>query len=293
MWQIKINKPELMKKLSIFSLLITLVAITACNKVENKIYYEGGKVPNISASTDAVVLEPGLENNQAIVFSWTNPDYRFTTGISSQDVTYTLEIDIAGQNFSSSSKYTAQVAKALSITYTVGQLNAILGNSMLLQLEPRKEYDLEARVTSSIGSSLKLVSPNKVAFKATPFPPPPKVKTPESEEIWLVGGASLGGWNNPLAEPFLTNQKFTKVSSTKYELVTDLKSSDGYLVLPVMGSWATKYCIEDGVDRASTADGGNFVFKGGGGQDFLSPSTAGTYKLIFDFQLGRFSLVKQ
>lgn len=282
-----------MKQLSTFILLGLLAGITACNKVENKVFFEGGTNPTISANKTVVSLEPGFEGEEAIVFSWTNPEYRFTTGVSSQDVTYSLEIDTLGGNFNSGAKYVNQISSALSIRFTVAQLNAILGNSMLLQISPRRQYTLEARVVSSIAGAVKLVSANKVSFKVSPFAPPPKVAIPVNNEIWLVGGASEGNWNNPLAEPYLTNQKFTKLSDTKYELVTTLKSNDGYLVLPVMGSWSTKYCLEDGVDRASTVDGGAFVFKGGGGQDFLSPTPGGTFKLTYDFQLGRFSVVRQ
>ncbi|MFN4285090.1 MAG: SusE domain-containing protein [Lacibacter sp.] len=282
-----------MKRIAIAVILLGSLAFTACNKVENKIYFEGGTPPTISASTNAVTLEPGLENNVAITFRWTNPEYRFTTGISSHDVTYTLEIDTAGGNFRSGAKFSTVVARDLSITYTVGQLNAILGNTMLLQLDPRRTYTLQARVTSSIGNAVKLVSSNTVTFTARPFPPPPKVPLPVNNEIWLVGGASPGGWNNPLAAPYINTQRFTRLSSTRYELVVNLAANDGYLVLPVMGSWATKYCLEDGVDRASTVNGGEFVFKGGGGQDFLSPTPGGTFKLTFDFQLGRFTVERQ
>ena len=282
-----------MKQLSSLILLSLLAGITACNKVENKVFYEGGNNPTIAVNKTVVSLEPGNEANEAVVFSWTNPEYRFTTGVSSQDVTYSLEIDTLGGNFSSGAKYTNQISSNLSLRLTVGQLNAILGNNMLLQISPRREYTLEARVISSIGGAAKLVSTNKVSFKVSPFAPPPKVAIPVNNEIWLVGGASEGNWNNPLAEPYLTNQKFTKLSETKYELVTNLKPNEGYLVLPAMGSWSTKYCLEDGVDRGSTVDGGSFVFKGGGGQDFLSPSPGGTFKLTYDFQLGRFTVVRQ
>lgn len=282
-----------MKSFALTVVLLGSLAFTACNKVENKIYFEGGTPPSISATTNAVNLEPGQENNTAITFRWTNPEYRFTTGISSQDVTYTLEIDTVGGNFSSRAKFSTVVARDLSITYTVGQLNAILGNTMLLQLDPRRNYNLEARVTSSIGNAVKLVSSNKVTFTARPFPPPPKVALPANNEIWLVGGASPGGWNNPLGSPFINTQRFTRLSSTRYELVVNLAANDGYLVLPAMGSWATKYCIEDGVDRATTVNGGEFVFKGGGGQDFLSPTPGGTFKMTLDFQLGRFTVVRQ
>lgn len=282
-----------MKNISSISSLLFLLAFWSCKKVENRVLFEGGTPPVISVNTNTPELEPATENNTAIVFSWTNPGYRFNTGVSSHDVTYILELDTLGGNFSSRAKYSTQIAKDLSFAYTGKELNAILGNSMLLQISPRREYTIEARVISSIAGAVKIVSSNKVAFKVRPFAPPPKVAIPVNNEIWLVGGASEGNWNNPLAEPYLTNQKFTKLSETKYELVTNLKSNEGYLVLPVMGSWSTKYCLEDGVDRASTVDGGAFVFKGGGGQDFLSPTPGGTFKLTYDFQLGRFTVVRQ
>jgi hypothetical protein len=130
-----------------------------------------------------------------------------------------------------------------------------------------------------------LISKNKVVFKSKPYP---------SKEFWLVGAASEGGWNNPLGDPFIKTQKFASVSPTKFELITTLNPNDGYLVLPVMGSWDTKYCLEDGVDRASTVNGGDFIFKSGaGGQDFLSPTPGGVYKLTFDFQSFKFTVVKQ
>ncbi len=280
-----------MKSTIRLSALLLLTGFAACKKVENKVYFEGGTAPAISASTTAVRLEPGEEANTAIRFNWTNPDYRFTTGVSSQDVNYTLEIDTVGGNFNSGAKFTTVIARELSKSYTVGEFNAILGNSMRLQLDPRRNYTLEARVTSSIGNSVKLLSGNKVTFTARPFPPPPKVATPVNDEIWLVGGASPGGWNNPLGSPFINTQKFTRLSRTKYELTVNLGANDGYLVLPVMGSWSTKYCIEDGAPR--NPGGGEFVFKGGGGQDFLSPTPAGTFKISLDFQLGTFQVVRQ
>jgi hypothetical protein len=271
---------------------LLFAGVVSCKKVENKVYLEGSTAPQVTASTAAVRLEPGEEANQAIRLNWTNPDYRFTTGISSQNVSYTLEIDTLGSNFQSKTRYVATITSDLSKTFTVAELNGILGNTMLLQLDPRRLYNLEARITASINGAVKLVS-NKISFTARPFPPPPKTATPVNDEIWVVGGASPGGWNNPLASPFITNQKFTKRSTTKYDVVLNLNANDGYLILPVMGSWSTKYCLEDGVDRGSTTGGGDFVFKGGGGQDFLSPSPGGTFKISLDFQLGKFTVVRQ
>src|SRR4030095_10027010 len=88
-----------------------LLAIESCKKAENKIYFEGGTAPVLSASKTVVSLEPGSESTTAIVFNWTNPDYRFTTGLSSQDVSFTIEMDTAGGGFNSKIKYTTVIAK--------------------------------------------------------------------------------------------------------------------------------------------------------------------------------------
>lgn len=288
-----------MKKIINLSFVLAGVFLASCEKTENKVYFEGGTPPNLTASTTTVRLEAGQENNQAIRFNWTNPEYRFNTGINSQNVSYTLEMDTVGGNFNSGAKVSLVIANELSVAYSVGDFNKILttglngGKGMNLVNDPRRVYTIEARVSSSIGNAVKLLSPNKVTFTASPFPPPPKTATPVNDEIWLVGGASPGGWNNPLNAPFINNQKFTRRSRTQYDLVVNLNANDGYLILPVMGSWSAKYCIEDGVDRASTTGGGDFVFKGGGGQDFLSPTPGGTFKISLDFQLGKFQVVRQ
>ncbi len=268
------------------------IGLVACKKVENKVIYEGGNTPQLTSSTNAVRLEAGEEANTAIRFNWTNPEYKFNTGPSSQNVSYKFEIDTLGSNFTNSKRYIATISNDLSKSFTVGELNGIFGNTLQLQLDPRRNYTFEARVTASINGSVSLAS-NKITFTARPFPPPPKTPTPVNNEIWVVGGASPGGWNNPLASPFITNQKFTRLSSTKYEVVMNLNANDGYLILPVMGSWNTKYCLEDGVDRAGTTGGGDFVLKPSGGQDFLSPTPGGTFKISLDFQLGKFTVVRQ
>src|SRR5438034_4468956 len=107
-----------MKNKLLILILPSLIPIFSCKKEINKIYYEGGTPPSLNASTAAVTLEPGLEANTAIRFTWTNPDYMFTTGISSQNVSYTLEMDTAGANFSSSKKFSTVISKDLALTYT-------------------------------------------------------------------------------------------------------------------------------------------------------------------------------
>ena len=201
----------------LIALLLIAAVVSSCEKEESKINFEGGTAPVLTASTTAVRLEPGEEANTAITFSWTNPDYKFTTGGSSHDVSYLLEYDTLGANFASSKKQSISVSKDLSFSYTVGAFNSVLGNTMLLQLDPRRTYTMQARVTSSItGGNGKLTS-NIFTFTVKPFPPPPKVALPASGKLFITGSATPGGWMGaPAAE--LISQKFTQMSSTLYVL---------------------------------------------------------------------------
>jgi starch-binding outer membrane protein SusE/F len=274
---------KLISRLLFFSILLLGIG---CEKDEHKIYLEGGTAPALTASTNNVSLEPGQEANTALVLNWTNPDYQFTTGLSSQDVTYTFEMDTLGANFGSSKKYTTVIAKELSKTFTVGQLNAILGNDMILQLDPRRNYTLELRVTSRIGSAAELVS-NVVSFTTKPFAPPPKVVPPDAGTLWMVGDAAPSGWDNPMKAPYDVDQKFTKVSNTLYELVVDLPGGGGYKLIQEQGVWGTQYHALAG----RTWEGGDFEKKDAE-PGFPGPPDAGTYKISFDFQLGKYSVVK-
>ena len=275
-----------MKNIKLFFTLLSTGILFSCERNVSAISYDGGTAPVIAATPSTVSLEPGNEANTAVVINWTNPDYKFSTGPNSHDVTYTLEMDTLGANFGSSRKVTTVISKELSKTYTVGQLNAILGNDMLLQLSPRRNYTLQLRVTSSIGPAVKLTS-NVISFTTKPFAPPPKVELPAAGTLWITGSAVGSNWNNPLSSPYDASQKFTKVSNTLYELIVPMIPGGGYKLLQENnGNWSSQYSFLSG-----SATSGSF-FKADATQ-FNAPSVAGNYKLSFDFQLGLFTAVKQ
>lgn len=272
-----------------FSLFAAMLFLFACEKVENRISYQGGTQPTLAGSTTAVRLEAGEENNTAIRLTWTNPNYQFTTGLSSQDVKYTLEIDTLGANFASSKKYTTVFSKDLAKTYTVGELNAILGNTMRLQLDPRRSYTFQARITSSLGVGTDAVPlrSNVITFTASPFPPPPKVPVPTAGTLWATGDAFASSWQNPLPAPFSTTQQFTRISTTKYELTVNMPSGGNYKLIQTQGDWGSQYHMLPG----GTWAGGEFE-KRDADPGFPGPPSAGNYKITVDFQLGIFSVVK-
>jgi len=272
------------------SLILATFLLESCEKEENKIFYEGGTSPALTASTAAVNLQPppADESAEAINFNWTNPEYTFTTGISSQDVNYKLEFDTVGANFGSKSKYSTTIARELSKRYTVAELNAILGNSMSLPFGVK--YNIEARIISSIGENAAALTSNKVTFTAMPYAPPPKVPIPVSGKLYIIGDATPNGWPNPVPTP---QQEFTQLSNTKYEITIALNGAGKkYLFLPVNGSWDSKYAVPNG-SASGIANGGEFRFYTSGGQDIPAPDAPGNYKITVDFQKGTFTVVKQ
>lgn len=271
------------KLLHILSFSFLVVLISSCKKEENKIYYEGGTNPVLTASpTGTIPLSFANKDLEAVKLNWTNPSYQFTTGLSSQDVVYQLEIDTTGANFTNPKRKILTISKDLGLSMTQNDLNDYLLNQ--LQLTVAAPHNIEMRVRSTIGAAVPLYS-NVVKFTVTPYAIPPKVTPPASGKLFLVGSATPGGWNNPVPVP---SQEFTKVSATFFQITVAITGGGSYLFLPVNGDWGTKYGAL-GSNNTNNVNGDDF--RQGGG-DMLAPAASGNYKIEVDFQRGKFQLTK-
>jgi hypothetical protein len=85
------------------------------------------------------------------------------------------------------------------------------------------------------------------------------------------------------------DQRFTKISDTQYELVVRLTGGASYVFVPVYGNWDNKYAISVKNDPNSV-NGGDFRT---GGEDILAPAATGNYKIVVDFQRGKFTVTPQ
>ena len=271
-------------------LLCGAMMLVSCKKDENQIQFLGGTSSVLSANrTGAIPLAFLTKDEEAVKFSWTNPDYKFTTGVSSHDVNYTLEMDVAGAGFASPNVKRISISKDLSVSYTQNQINDIMLNQ--LNFSTGQQYSIDVRIVSTLfNNNARLVS-NTLTFSATPYAIPPKVTPPGTApdysdgRLFLVGSASPGGWNNPVPVP---TQEFTRISSTVYELTIQMNPGS-YLLLPINGFWGAKYGGL-GSNNTNNPDGDDFKPEGG---DLRSPTTPGTYKIVVDFQRGKFSLTRQ
>lgn len=257
--------------------------ISSCEKDENKIFFEGGTAPVLAASTtaDQVLLKVN-ENNPAIVFNWTNPDYKFTTGVSSQDVTYTMQFDVAGANFGSAKKYEKAIARELTSTFTVRDLNTAL---LSMDLPENVVHNIEIRVKSTlVNNSVPLYS-NVIAIKMTPYL---DVVYPVPANLYITGAATPGNWMGG-GDPELLSQKFTKISTSEFQINSLAINPDaGFLFVPVYGDWANKYGFT-GAGLANNVNGDSFQ---PGGNDFKSPPLAGNYKIVVSFKTGKYTFTK-
>jgi hypothetical protein len=278
-----------MKQLSKL-LVLSMVMATAfwsCEKDENQIFLEEGTAPVLTSSVATTIpLAFATKDNESIKLSWTNPNYTFTTGVSSQDVAYEIQIDTTGANFTNPKKKSLSISKELSYSFTQTELNDYLLNAM--ELKPGMSHNLEIRVKASLNTAAILYS-NVIKLKTTPYAIPPKVEPPTNGTLWVTGNAFASNWTNPLPDApvnFASTQKFTKKSETLYELVVPMLGGGGFKLIQINGDWGTQYSKKSG-DPLS----GEFEKKDA--TQFDGPTAAGTYKITVDFQTGKYSLVAQ
>ena len=270
---------------SLLYLCIAIVFFASCEKEEARDTYKGGTVPVFIASAkDSIGLNFNTETDKAVTFSWSNPNYQFASGISSQNVSYTLEIDTVGANFNGPNKKSVSISQDLSVTYTQKAFNILIAD---LKVKPGKVAQLDMRVIATLGNPATNLISNKLTFKVLPYAPPPKVPVPTAGTLWVTGDAFASGWSNPLGSPYDVSQKFTKVSDTQYELIVALKATGNYKLIQENGVWGTQY-------HKVSGDAYSGIFeKKDSDPGFDAPAVAGNYKIVVDFQAGTYTVTKQ
>jgi hypothetical protein len=276
-----------MKKIiqSLVYVSLAIVFFAACEKDEAKDTYINGTAPVLSAtSKDSIALNFLTEDNLGVTFNWTNPNYKFASGGSSQNVNYTLEIDTAGANFKGARKKSISISKDLSVSYTQKAFNIAISD---LNVKPGRVARIEVRIIATLGASPTELISNVLAFRVLPYAPPPKVPVPTDGTLWVTGNAFASGWSNPLGAPFVTSQRLAKVSETLYEGVVAFVGGGNYKMIQENGVWGTQYKKVVGDAFSGTLE------KKDADPGFDGPAVAGNYKISVDFQAGTYTVTKQ
>ena len=93
--------------------LLAMATIWSCKKQESQVTLESATAPVLTSSVannGTINLDYYTRDDQSVRFNWTQPDYRLTTGPSSQAVTYKLEIDTLGANFTNPRKQSVTIS---------------------------------------------------------------------------------------------------------------------------------------------------------------------------------------
>jgi starch-binding outer membrane protein SusE/F len=279
-------------RLSFTSSFITaafLLTLSSCKRELTEVSYNGGAAPVLTASaTDTISLVPADSSNTAVTFNWTNPNYKFSNGINTFNVSYNLELDSLGANFSSPNKQTVSIVSDLSTSFTVTAFNALVANGLLLSYG--SPHNIQTRIKSFIGNgdtgAIAIYS-NVLNFTVTPYAPPPKIAPPPTGALFITGSATPQGW---LPSPGTTTQQFTLVpgtNGTQFTITIPLTGGNEYKFIGNNGNYNFQYSV---ATQDTEPDGGPFVPNGG---NCIAPSTSGTYVILVNFQTGTFSVTLQ
>jgi hypothetical protein len=267
-----------MKKYSNYILAGTLLIFAgmSCKKTTNE-YFGNGHTPNLWLSTMTVAPPTADSLNNVLALSWTDPHYATATATE----LYTIQIDSSGRNFAKA--VSLQVSGVLYDSISAKELNTI---ALGFGFSFNKAYNMDIRVVSSYANNNEQLMSNTVTFAYTPYKVPPKVAPPADSVLFIIGSATAGQWNQPV-NPMI--QQFTRVDSVVYQGTFFLLGGNAYDLLPVNGSWSTKYNVASnqvqGLDQ-----GGAFQLSTGPGNDIPGPAQSGIYTILVNFQTGIFTV---
>lgn len=272
-----------MKKSIYFILGFAFLTLLSCEKDENRVTFKGGDAPVLTASSTAdLVLSKAQENFSSLQFQWTNPNYKFSNGVNTQDVSYILQVDTTGSNFSNPKQVSLGFTNGISRSFTVKDLNTTLSG---LELKDFVPHSFEFRVKATLSNSSVPVYSNVVKIKITTYL---DVVYPVPANLYITGAATPANWQSGSgSEVVPPNQQFTKVNTYTFVINSlQLNASSGYLLIPVYSSWAAKYGFTGDKEKNNTSGD---TFKPDG-SDFLSPPTAKAYKITVNFKTGKTTL---
>ena len=269
-----------------------LIFLAACKKNNTPVYFNGGQTPALTATAaDSIPLPLSDTTATAVTFSWTNPNYAFSDGISSQNVSYYLQFDTVGGNFSSPSFTQIGLTSQLSTSFTVAQLNAVLSNQM--GLATQVPHSIQVRVQSFIkplnwtqGTPLVgMLNSNTLNYTVTPYATPPAV--PElPTALWITGSSTADGWMTAGQLSSIAGQQMTEVTPTLWTITMPMIGGQQFLLVPA-NNWNNKYATSDGTG-VETGSGGTFAYNAN--NNFVGPTNSGTYTVTFNFQTGTFTI---
>jgi len=240
-----------------YSMLILL--FMSCKKDETKTVAGTGTAPAITATTNTLVLKMADSAAMATVFNWTASSFGYNAGIS-----YTLQMDLAGNNFSKATEIA--LSNGLTRSFSVYELNSMMA---IIGAKVDVPNQIEVRTMATISSNYAPAYSNVLPLTVTPFYV--EVVYPA---LWIPG----------------SYQAWTPDRAPKIVSVANDKSYEGYLYFPDAN---TEFKINIAPDwnhtNYGTSSSGTLNPTGG---DNLKAAAAGYYLLKANTATLTYSITK-
>ncbi len=271
----------MMKMKKLFMVAVAIVLFAACDKEGDQVKLIGGTSDitlSISSTAD-LTLTKAQENFSSLQFQWTNPGYRFSNGVNTQDVTYTLQIDRDGGDFTGAKVVGLEYKSALSASFKVRELNTALAG---LELPDGTLNTFQFRVRSVLPGNNSPLFSNILKMKVATYL---DVVFPVPANLYITGAATPASWMGG-GDAENVSQKFTKVNTFTFVINSlQINANSGFLFVPVYGNWDNKYGFTGKKEENNPAGD---TFKPGG-EDFRSPGVSRAYKITVNFKTGKYT----
>lgn len=241
--------------------------VISCEKDEDKAVLEVTKTPTLSADATTLVMLKENENDKAVKFTWTNPQYNISVVNNNA-----LEVAKAGTGFKDA-KIADVNASDLSATYTVKDFNKIIIDAGFL---PEVEEEIEVRMKASVGNAVSYS--NVIKMKVTPY-----LTTYPS--FYIVGEASAVGWNAGTAQLLYKNENISTIytyleGGKAFRFLGQKDWNPLNYSMDIAGMNAGNKFFKTWSDNLSAAPPENMMFTG----------TTGMYKIVIDAEAAQKSI---
>ncbi|MGI4821285.1 MAG: SusE domain-containing protein [Janthinobacterium lividum] len=174
-------------KLALGALAFSMISLAACEKDEVRTIIQPGAAPTVTSSAKAnIELLQTNSTGNAVTYTWTPVTFGYST-----PVTYSLQFDKKGGNFSS--PVTFDAGTATTKTLTVADLNSVYQTKGLVSTTTAPVATVvDMRVVASVSAAAPTVTSAVTSVSATPYS---FCSQPAAAQAWTIIGPAGVDWN--------------------------------------------------------------------------------------------------
>lgn len=232
--------------------LLAVITMMACEEEEKGPVIKEMSPQEITKPQDGsftIITEALLDS--MFVIEWSPATY----DVNIPEPTYVIQLDLENNNFEDPVNLASTNTLTTSVTYQ--RMNQIMTQDF--GVEDSVETSMKIKITSGFDDLLVQES-QVVSFSMIPYfepevidttEPPDTTVPPEPDTLYLVGSATIVGWDNTAGLPIINDG-----TSDIYTITTDFIAG-GMKILKYLGEWAPQW----GTDETGTGESGPLIYR--------------------------------